>query len=80
MYTIYNGLDFEHEIPVVPREEFLKSIGANFPSDAVIVGVAARLDPVKDLVTLVSAFAKAVKAAPQLRLIIAGEGFQQKLF
>lgn len=76
MFTIYNGLDFSAPLPDAARDDFLKSLGADFPPDSVIVGIAARLDPVKDAATLISAFALAQKRAPKLRLIVAGQGPQ----
>ena len=39
-------------------------------------GIAARISPVKDMTTLVRAFAAAVKQAPDVRLVIAGDGEQ----
>lgn len=74
IYTIYNGVDFS----VVPKNdnrlEYLRSLGLQCDEDSVVVGIAARLDPVKDLATLIRGFAQAEKSCPKLRLIIAGEG------
>jgi polysaccharide pyruvyl transferase CsaB len=42
----------------------------------VIAGIAARLDPVKDVGTLIKGFAIARKKCPQLRLMIAGDGME----
>ena len=39
-------------------------------------GIAARISPVKDMTTLVRAFSAAVKQAPDIRLVIAGDGEQ----
>ena len=74
MFTIYNGIDFTPRSPRLTRREFLDSLGLNWPDDAVIVGIAARLNPVKDMGTLLRGFAIAHERQPQLRLIIAGEG------
>ena len=46
--------------------------------DDVIAGIAARLDPVKDIPTLLRALAEARKQCPKLRLAIAGEGMQRE--
>jgi glycosyltransferase involved in cell wall biosynthesis len=48
------------------------SIGAS--PDDVIVGYAGRMVPVKDLRTLIRAFAEARVAVPRLRLMLAGDG------
>ncbi len=74
VFAIYNGLDFTPAAPALSRREFLASLGLDWPEDAVIVGIAARLNPVKDIATLIRGFALARKSAPRLRLLIAGDG------
>ena len=76
MHTIYNGVDFAYEPSAVPRAEWLSSIGCDFADDDIIVGIAARLDPVKDVATLIRGFAEAAQSCPALRLLIAGDGQQ----
>ena len=74
LFSIYNGLDFSPVVPALSRTAFLQSLGLNWPEDAVIVGIAARLNPVKDIATLIRGFALARGKMPQLRLLIAGDG------
>lgn len=74
LFAIYNGLDFTPRTPAMRREEYLRSVGLEADTDCVIAGIAARLDPVKDIATLIRGFAKAHQAAPKLRLLIAGDG------
>ena len=74
LFAIYNGLDFTPRTPAMRREEYLRSVGLEADADCVIAGIAARLDPVKDIATLIRGFAKAHQAAPKLRLLIAGDG------
>ena len=74
MFAIYNGIDFTPRAPSLTRREFLDSLGLDWPDGVVIAGIAARLNPVKDMGTLLRGFAIAHKTQPQLRLIIAGEG------
>ena len=76
LFPIYNGLDFSPRHAAVSREEYLTSCGISFDADSVVVGLAARLDAVKDVGTLVRGFAKAYETAKNLRLLIAGEGGQ----
>jgi glycosyltransferase involved in cell wall biosynthesis len=45
-----------------------------FPDDVFVVGTVARLDPVKDLGTLVAAFARLREAHPKSALAIVGDG------
>ena len=74
MFAIYNGIDFTPRTPNLTRREFLDGLGLDWPDDAVIAGIAARLNPVKDMGTLLRGFAAAHESQPKLRLIIAGEG------
>lgn len=73
-FVIRNGLDFTNPTSKLSRREYLNSLGLDWPEDAVIAGIAARLNPVKDMSTLLRGFAAAHKDQPKLRLIIAGEG------
>lgn len=74
LFAIYNGLDFTLPPPALNRADYFKSIGLDAKEDAVVVGIAARLNPVKDVATLVKGFALAHAQCPQLRLLIAGDG------
>ncbi len=65
IFTIYNGLDFSRA-KTGPRP--------SRPEGDLVVGVAARLTPVKDIGTLIRAFAKAWQRNPRLLLSIAGNG------
>lgn len=77
IYTLYNGVDFSAERAPTPREDYLRSIGLKVQEDTVVFGIAARISPVKDMVTLIRAFSEAVKVCPFIRLAIAGEGEQE---
>lgn len=74
IHTIHNGVDFSAERPVSPRAQVRREMG--FDETNVVFGIAARLDPVKDIATLIRAFSEAVKTCPNIRLAIAGEGDQ----
>ncbi len=77
MWPIYNGVAFPKKLVCKPRAEYLQSLGLDWNESNVIFGIAARIDPVKDMTTLVKAFAKTVAAAPNARLLIAGIGDQE---
>ena len=77
MHTIYNGIGFPKKLPHLPRQEYLKSLGLDWNESHVVCGIAARIDPVKDMTTLVKAFAKTVGTCPNARLLIAGIGDQE---
>jgi glycosyltransferase involved in cell wall biosynthesis len=49
-------------------------VARGLPSDAFVIGYVGRFAPVKDLATLVRAFARVVDRLPQARLFLAGDG------
>ena len=65
LFTIYNGIDFTPRTPAMAREAVLESVGLQADEDSVVVGIAARLNPVKDIATLVRGFALAHADLPQ---------------
>ena len=73
-YAIYNGIDFTPAPSQGDRLPYLRQLGANVDEDSVVVGIAARLNPVKDMSTLIRGFAAAWRECPRLRLVIAGDG------
>lgn len=78
IWPIYNGISFPKELPYRPRAEYLHSQGIDWDENCVIYGIAARLNPVKDIPTLIRAFGAAAKSCPNMRLMIAGEGEQKE--
>lgn len=73
-FTIYNGVSF-HDIPSYSdRLAYLRGLGVNADEHSVVIGIAARLNPVKDVATLIRGFAFARQSCPTLRLVIAGDG------
>ncbi|MBQ1888788.1 MAG: glycosyltransferase, partial [Firmicutes bacterium] len=69
IFTLYNGMDFSgaSEEPRPFKDE----------KDPIVVGIAARLDPVKDIPTLMKAFSMAYAKDKRLRLSIAGIGDEE---
>ena len=63
VFPSFNGVDMQ--APRSPRSR---------DDDRILVGTAARFDPVKDLSTLLRAFARAAASEPRLRLALAGAG------
>ena len=70
IFRVYNGMDFSTDVdePVASR---------NAQGD-IVVGIAARLTPIKNIPTLLQAFAQAWKKDARLRLKIAGTGEEEE--
>ncbi len=77
-YAIYNGLDFTLPERMEDKLSYLRSLGANVDENSIVVGIAARLDPVKDIPTLIRGFADAYSRCDKLRLVIAGDGAEKE--
>jgi len=78
VYAVYNGTDMERFPPAADRETWLRARGVSVPPEAILCGAAARLEPVKDLPTLLRGFAAAAAEEPALRLLLAGTGREEK--
>ena len=79
MFSIYNGVDFAGHEPKCSREAYFESVGLQTEPDSVVFGIAVRLNPVKDVATLIRGFAETVKEFPAARLLIAGDGEQRQM-
>jgi polysaccharide pyruvyl transferase CsaB len=78
IFTVYNGINFHQEISPLPKEEFLKKYNLNFGKDDVIIGILARLDPVKGLDTFLKAAQVVCQKNSSVRFLIGGDGPERK--
>lgn len=80
VFAIYNGIEFGDFSKRCPdeRKKLFARVGLDADEDSIVVGIAARFHPVKDLPTLLRAFALAYREHPELRLLIAGDGEQRE--
>ena len=79
LFSIYNGVAFPPEKPSLSRGEYLESLCVSYDEDTVVFGIAARLNPVKDIATLIRGFAGACRKCPNIRLVIAGDGEERQM-
>lgn len=78
IFVIYNGVDFDRIATDYSRRSFYERMHLPITEEHIVVGIAARLDPVKDVATLIRGFARACWKQPALRLVIAGDGPEQE--
>lgn len=80
LFAIYNGVEFEGARPKshAERREYLASLGLDWGDENIVVGIAARFHPIKDLPTLLRGFALAYAEHPEMRLLIAGDGAERR--
>jgi len=79
IFTVYNGIDFEKQVHGYSRSQFSKKYGVNLSDDDIVVGVLARLYPVKGLETLINAADAVLKANPSVKFIIGGDGEDRQM-
>ncbi|NMA65492.1 MAG: polysaccharide pyruvyl transferase CsaB [Clostridiaceae bacterium] len=74
IYSVNNGIPFDNEIPPCTRKEFFERFNVPFPEDCDLIGIMARLHPVKDHETFLKAAAQVVQVNPNARFLICGPG------
>ncbi len=78
-YTIYNGIDFNTGVGEFDKGEAAKKLGVDYCDGDLIVGIAARFDPVKDIATFIRAAARLRSSCPRMHFLIAGSGQQEDM-
>ena len=77
IFTAYNGIDMEQELKYISREEFLGRYGINYEGK-IIIGIAARLDKVKDHETFINAASIILNRRKDIIFLIAGDGYERR--
>lgn len=78
IFTLYNGVDFNRNFPLVSKDNFATKYNIDIKADDIIVGLLARLHPVKDISTFIYAAKEVLKKYKSTKFIIAGEGDERK--
>ncbi|MCR4437160.1 MAG: polysaccharide pyruvyl transferase CsaB [Clostridiales bacterium] len=74
IFTVYNGINFDRRIKKYSRSQFAKKYNLDLAEDDIVVGILARLYPVKGLGTFVSAAKEVLDKNPFIKFIIGGDG------
>lgn len=74
LYSVNNGIPFDNEVEPCTRKEFYSRFNVPFSEDCVLIGIMARLHPVKDHETFLKSAAEVLKANSNVRFLIAGPG------
>ncbi|MDA0747640.1 MAG: glycosyltransferase [bacterium] len=72
---VYNGLDLDQHISDTQKETLKSEL--NIQPDQLLLGAIARIDPKKDLATMLRALAKVAQKHPGIRLLLIGGGFPE---
>ena len=79
IFTVYNGVDFNAPSKNYSRESFAEKYRIPINENDIIVGIAARLYPVKNIGTLIDAAKIVVNSNPFVKFIIGGDGEERKM-
>jgi glycosyltransferase involved in cell wall biosynthesis len=78
IFVLYNGMDFNKHIKTCSRQELSRKYNLNICEDDTIVGIAARLYPVKGIGTLIEAAKIVSEKNPHVKFLIGGDGEERK--
>lgn len=78
IFSIFNGVDFNEELEIIPKDEFAKKYKLNISSDKVIVGNLSRLEVVKAVDVFVRGAKLALDENKNLHFLVAGDGTQKE--
>ena len=80
IYTVYNGMDFSLPLPEYSRSRFLEKfgLGSKVKEDDLLVGILARLVPVKGVDTFIEAAAEVISKSDRIKFLIGGDGEDRK--
>ncbi|MGF7058081.1 glycosyltransferase family 4 protein [Brassicibacter mesophilus] len=77
IFTVYNGIDLNQEIDVTPKSVFLEGYKIDH-DDKLIVGIAGRLDLVKNHEVFIKAANEVLSKRDDVIFLIAGSGAEEK--
>lgn len=78
IYVLYNGMDFSIPATNYSRSRLIEKYKLDIKDDHVIVGIAARLYPVKSIETIVRAARLVKNKNPKVKFLIGGDGEDRK--
>lgn len=78
IFVLYNGMDFNKPLNCYSREELSNKYKLNLTSEDILVGIAARLYPVKGIGTLIDAAKIVSEKNPKVKFLIGGDGEDRK--
>jgi len=78
IYVLYNGMDFSVPTAQYSRQNLIEKYRLDIADDDIIVGIAARLYPVKNIETIVRTAHLVKGKNPKVKFLIGGDGEDRK--
>ncbi len=79
IYVLYNGMDFSEPAATYTKESLIGKYMLNINEKSILVGIAARLYPVKSIDTIIKAAALVKKQNTGIKFLIGGDGEDRKM-
>ncbi|NLM46547.1 MAG: glycosyltransferase [Firmicutes bacterium] len=76
--VIYNGLDFAAPLKTVTRAEFCRKYNLSLPEKAKVVGMLARLHPIKGHEVFLEGARLIAEAVPGVHFLVGGDGAERE--
>lgn len=77
VFTIYNGIDVKNVPKTIKKEDFLKKYGIETDENTVVVGILARLHPVKGVDVFLRGAKKVLEQRDDVIFLIGGDGIEK---
>ncbi|MFA6309400.1 MAG: polysaccharide pyruvyl transferase CsaB [Clostridia bacterium] len=77
VFSLPNGIDF-NDVPLNSRTDFSKKYNLNLSQDDIVVGVLARLTPIKGIDTFLNAAKSVLDEDTSIKFLIGGDGDERK--
>lgn len=74
IFTVYNGVEMDQMKELTEPSEFLKRYNITVDKETVLIGILARLHPVKGVDVLIKGAKKVVDNRPNVKFLIGGDG------
>lgn len=79
IFTFYNGIDMNHDPNVASKEDFLKKYNIKVNENTIIVGILARLHPVKGVDVLIRGAKLVLDQRKNVKFLIGGDGTEESM-
>ncbi|HHX75578.1 MAG TPA: glycosyltransferase [Firmicutes bacterium] len=76
--VIYNGIDFAAPVKTVTRAEFCRQYNLSLPGEAKVVGILARLHPIKGHEVFLQGARLIAEAEPATHFLLGGDGEERQ--
>ncbi len=79
IFTVYNGIDMNCDSNIANKEDFLEKYNIKINKDTTIIGILARLHPVKGVDVLIRGAKLVLEQRKNVKFLIGGDGTEESM-